>query len=280
MEGSQAGVEDHAVLVQHHRGGVGHLEAQGREEGTVDGICALVILGEDDVAAGIMIGNEGGGSVDALGGVDGDDGQLIGIAAGHFVKVGKFRHTGAAPGAPEIDDGHFSRGSRINGLGGDATGGDDLQVEAGGQVTHLVAHHRARRACAGRIRGITGRGRGRSGVQIHIGIPVVGQCADEGDLQHEDHGDTHHEGHVLGLVADEQHGDIHGQRTAHGRPDEQGFLGNEELDVVPLGDLFVVDTDHDGADGDHDDVGEENQPEQRDRQIMHGDSPFCIAGRM
>ena len=72
MEGSQAGVEDHAVLIQHHRGGVGHLEAQGSVQGAVQGIRTGIVLGKDDVGAGVGIGDVGRGGVDALVGVDGD----------------------------------------------------------------------------------------------------------------------------------------------------------------------------------------------------------------
>ena len=83
---------------------------------------------------------------------------------------------------------------------------------------------------------------------------------------------------MLGLVADEVHGDIHGHRTADSRPDEQGLLGNAELDVIPLGNLFIVDADRDGADRDHDDVSEEDQPKRVDGQVKHGVFSFSCSG--
>ena len=89
------------------------------------------------------------------------------------------------------------------------------------------------------------------------------QRNNEGDLQNEDHGNAHHEGDVLGLVADELHGDEHGQRTAQSREDEQSLLGDAEADVIFLGDLLVVDADDDGDQGDHQNVGGEDQPGQR-----------------
>ena len=102
----------------------------------------------------------------------------------------------------------------------------------------------------------------------------VHQREDQGRLHKDDGGNADHEGEVLGLVADEPHGDEHGHRAAYSRPDEQGFFGDAEFHIVPLGDLLVVDAGHDGAERDYGYVSEEDQPEQGKGQIRHGDAPF------
>jgi hypothetical protein len=102
----------------------------------------------------------------------------------------------------------------------------------------------------------------------------VGQSYDEGNLENKDHGDTDHEGDVLGLVADDLHGDVHGQGTAHGGPDEQGFFGDAELDVIPLGNLLIVDANDDGDQGNYGNVAEQNEPRQRHRH--DGNSPVIL----
>ena len=79
----------------------------------------------------------------------------------------------------------------------------------------------------------------------------VDQGGDEGNLQNKDDGNADHEGRMLGFVADQLHGDVHGQRTARGRPQEQGFFGNAEFYVILLGNLFVVNANDYGNQGDY-----------------------------
>ena len=86
------------------------------------------------------------------------------------------------------------------------------------------------------------------------------QCDDEGDLDDQDGGDADHEGEMLGLMANEEHGSEHGERAAERRPQKQGLFGNTELDVTELGDLLVVEAGDDRADRDDGDVDRQNDP--------------------
>ena len=130
--------EDHAVFVQDHGVGVGATAAQAGVVAAGDaGLIQGIVLGEDHVGIRVIGFDVRRGSLPGEGGVDGDDGHILGVFRCDLVEIGQFVDAGGAPGAPEIDDGEFAGLGGINGLAGDAGAIRDLQIIAVAQVAHL-----------------------------------------------------------------------------------------------------------------------------------------------
>ena len=224
-----------AVFVDDHGVGVVAQAAQGQEVGTV-----CVILGEDNGGVRVVFSDEAGSVLTEQVGVDGDDGDLVGVFFCDLVKVGELCHAGTAPGTPEIDDGNLAGGSGVDGVIGEAVGGDDRQAATGQQVAGLVTRLGG---------GTAGRG-GNCGFrglrQVGGGIPVVGNSTDQ-------HGQHHDAGDDTGdqpLIAATGFGGFHFlriglHRAFIGCQENLGTLpgdslGGANINAIAAGDAFLV----------------------------------------
>ena len=173
FHGGDEDFQHDAVFVHDESVGIGTAAAQGGVVSAVEagGVCC-VILGEDDVAFGVVVSDVGRGGVAAQAAVDGDDGDFFGIFTGDLVEVGQFVDAGGTPGAPEVHNGDLAGAGGVDSLTGNAGGVYHGQIVVKAQVAHLVATLRA------------GDGRSRVGG----GVPVVGDGAHQ-NHGHDDGGD-------------------------------------------------------------------------------------------
>lgn len=96
-------------------------------------------------------------------------------------------------------------------------------------------------------------------------------------LKSHNYGNAKHKLDVLGLVANDQHCDEHGNASAESREEQQRFFGCAKLNSVLFGDLLVVNAD------DYRDQRNDGNIRQKNRQnevflneIYHNNSPFNI----